>query len=112
MHDDLGLDLRWREGELKRQLAVKTAASGLDFRSWFILSWAAAHGEVEHLKTRTIREAIGNAGNNAAIIRLLEIGGLETKYLRIMPETIQQGEADSAEQLLRYKVTPFGTALL
>lgn len=100
-----------RELDQRRSLAVKSAAESLDFNGWWVLAMAAASGGVGHFQTRTMGQALGNAANNAAIVRLLEFGALETEYVKITPELVSQLDT-SAERLVRYKATAFGHAIL
>jgi hypothetical protein len=100
-----------KEVDLKRHLAVKAAAQSLDFNSWWVLSMAVVKGGVQHFQTRTMGQALGNAANNAAIARLLELGALETDYIKLTPELVKQPDWP-AEQLLKYKPTVFGRAIL
>jgi hypothetical protein len=100
-----------KELDLKRNLAVKSAAQSLDFTGWWVLSMAATNNGVHHFQTKTVGQVLGNAANNAAIIRLLEFGALETDYAKLTPELVKQPDG-SAEHLLKYKATPFGKAIL
>jgi|RhiMetdeSRZDD1v2_1073273.scaffolds.fasta_scaffold960869_1 hypothetical protein len=100
-----------KELDLKRNLAVKSAAQSLDFTGWWVLSLAAANNGVHHFQTNTVAQALGNAANNAAIARLLEFGAFETDYGKLTPELVKQPDG-SAEQLLKYKATAFGKAIL
>jgi len=100
-----------KELDLKRSLAVKSAAQSLDFTGWWVLSMAAAKNGVHHFQTRTMGQALGNAANNAAIVRLLEFGALETDYVKLTTELVKQFNGP-AEQLVKYKPTSFGKAIL
>lgn len=100
-----------KELDLKRHLAVKAAAQSLDFTGWWVLSMAAAKNGIQHFQTRTMGQALGNAANNAAIARLLEFGALETDYIKLTPEMVKTFDGP-AEQLVNYKPTPFGKAVL
>jgi hypothetical protein len=100
-----------KELDLKRNLAVKSAAQSLDFTGWWVLSTAATNNGVHHFQTKTVGQALGNAANNAAIVRLLEFGALETDYAKLTPELVKQPDG-SAEHLLKYKATAFGKAIL
>jgi hypothetical protein len=100
-----------KELDLKRNLAVKSAAQSLDFASWWVLSLAATNDGVHHFQTKTMGQALGNAANNAAIVRLLEFGALETDYVKLTPELVGQPDT-AAEQLLKYRATAFGKTIL
>jgi hypothetical protein len=100
-----------KELDLKRNLAVKSAAQSLDFNGWWVLSMAAENNGVHQFQTKTVGEALGNAANNAAIVRLLEFRALETDYVKLTPELVKQPDGP-AEQLFKYKATAFGKAIL
>ncbi|MCL4522293.1 MAG: hypothetical protein M1451_00075 [Acidobacteria bacterium] len=100
-----------KELDLKRHLAVKAAAQALDFTCWSVLMMAVEKNGVGHFPTRKMREALGNAPNNAAVARLLEFGALETDYIKLAPGLIQMLDVP-VEQLMIYKPTPFGRAVL
>lgn len=100
-----------KELDLKRHLAVKAAAKSLDFTSWKILVFACYKNHIQHLPTQTMGQALGNASNNTAITRLLEIGALETDYTKLTPEMMKKMDGP-ATQFLNYKPTSFGRAVL
>jgi hypothetical protein len=100
-----------KELDLKRNLAVKSAAQSLDFTGWWVHSLAATNDGVHHFQTKTMGQALGNAANNAAIVRLLEFGALETDYVELTPELVKESDT-AAEHLLKYKATAFGKAIL
>lgn len=100
-----------RELDMNRNLAVRSAARSLDFNGWWVLSMAQTKDGVHSFRTNSMGKALANAANNAAIVRLLEFGALETDFLRITPELLAQGDGP-AELLLKYKTTPFGQAIL
>lgn len=100
-----------KELDLKRNLAVKSAAQSLDFTGWRVLSMAATNNGVHHFQTKTVGQALGNAANNAAIARLLEFGALGTDYAKLRPEFVKQPDG-SDEHFLKYKATAFGKAIL
>ncbi len=104
-----------KELDLRRNLAVKAAAHSLDSTGWRVLSMAAINNGVHHFQTKSIAQALGHWANNAAIVRLLELGALETDYIKLTPELVKefgkQSDA-SAEHLLQYRTTAFGNAVL
>lgn len=101
-----------QEVDLKRELAVKAAAGTLDFPSSEMLSLAAAKKGLHHFPSRTMGQALGNAANNAAIVRLLELGALTTEYLTVTPEILSSMGDQPSESILQYKITSFGLAIL
>lgn len=102
----------FKEIELKRHLAVKSASEALDFTCWKTLLEAHNNKGIQHFETRTMGQALGNAASNSSITRLLEMGALTTRYQKISIEHLNETLADSEEQLLRYFPTPFGSAIL
>lgn len=101
-----------KELDLKRHLAVRSAAKSLDFESWSILGQAAAEGGIHHPPTGTMGNALAASTKSPAIRGLLSIGALQTTYLKLTPELLAGGDDTEAERLLRYEVTPFGEAIL
>jgi hypothetical protein len=101
-----------KEVELRRHLAVKKAVSSLDSYSWRILSEAGAGGEIVPPTMRTMGQALGANERSRAINRLLDIGALKTKYQKITPELIGKRLVEAHEDLQRYQITEFGTAIM
>ena len=100
-----------RELDLKSNLAIKSAAQTLGFKGWEILTIAAINNGIQHFETKTMGQALGNTANNATIVRLLDVGAFETTYVDVTPEIVNH-TVNSGEHLLKYKVTPFGNAML
>lgn len=100
-----------KELDMRRNLAVRSAARSLDSSAFCVLSLAKRHNGVKHFQTTTMGQALGNAAGNGAISRLLELGALETDYTRASPELLKEPEP-SAEALMLYKLTPFGESIL
>ena len=102
-----------REIDLRRGLAIKSAADSLDFESWSILLEAGTTDGVAPPQTKTMGQALGNAARLAAISRLLEVGALSTFYLKISPDLLTAiPEGQSAENMLKYRLTAFGRVLV
>jgi hypothetical protein len=100
------------ELDLKRHLAVRSAAKSLDYEGWTILGQAAAEGGIHHPRTRTMGNVLAASTKSPAIRGLLSMGALQTSYLKLTPELLSGGDDTEAEQLLRYEVTPYGGAIL
>ena len=96
-----------KEIDLKRSLAIKAAAQSLDFKAWRILSLAAMKNGLQQFPN-----TLANAAANAAITRLLEVGALETGYVKITPDLLTALASFPEEKLVLYKPTPFGKAIL
>lgn len=101
-----------RELDLKRHLAVRRAAESLDFASWMFLWEARAKEVVYHPARRTMGEALGAVGPSQAIARLLDMGALRAEFVRVSSELLSEGNSARAEELLSYRITPFGSALV
>jgi hypothetical protein len=100
------------EIELKKHLAVKRAAESLDFASWLVLAEAAAGDGIEPPLTQTMRQALANVAKQTAIARLLDMGALTTSYLTLTLETVTALTDKPASSMLKYRITPFGEAIL
>jgi hypothetical protein len=98
------------ELDLRRNLAVQSAAQSLDFTAFCVLSLAKRNSGVRHFQMKTMGQALGNAAGNAAISRLLQLGALETDYARATPDLLNQPEP-SAQELMLYKLTSFGESI-
>jgi len=73
----------------------------------------AAHlGTFAHPTTRTMGNAVGNMNTIRSISRLLELGILETQYHKLTAENISLPDDKPIEELVKYKMTPFGIAVL
>lgn len=101
-----------REVDLKRQLTVNAAAETLDFPCWSVLLQTLASGDIQHFPLRTMNQALGNAANNAAIVRLLELGAIPTDYTKLTTEALKRDPHGTCAHLLRYRLTPFGIAIV
>lgn len=100
-----------REIDITRNTAVAKAASSLDAISWSVLSNATRPQGIQHLPTRTMREALGNAQHNAALLRLLDVGAIEADFKVVTKDNVAEVLKQPTEELVRYRATPFGQAL-
>jgi hypothetical protein len=98
-----------KEVDLKRGLAVKSAAESLDFPCWIVMHRAFATGGIRHRPDKSIQDYLSNANFHAAISQLLERGILRTDYTAVTPKFILSG-TDMAE-LINYRPTQFGRAV-
>jgi hypothetical protein len=101
-----------REVDLKKNLAVNSAADSLDFTSWLILLQAAATDGIHPPQMGTMRHIMANTKRLVAIQKLLDIGALKTAYLILSSEFLTRQEDQPAETMLNYRITPFGKALV
>lgn len=101
-----------KEVDLKKNLAVKTAAKSLDYACWNILTHITALNKIHSPSMRTMKQVLGNQRHVSAISRLLEIGALKTNYLQITPGLLDELKDQPAEKLLNYQLTNFGLALI
>lgn len=100
-----------RELDVRKHLAVRRAAEGLDYESWMVLAEAQQPAGVSPPTRRTMREALSAGAGLDAITRLLEISAIQAEFVRVTPQWLEERADISAERLVRYKVTPFGSAL-
>ena len=101
-----------KEVDLKKHLSVNAAAESLDYSCWDVLLQAAMNGEIHPPPMKTMGQALGNARRISAISRLLELGALKTNYLQITPEILAETKDQSAEKMVKYQLTQFGSALI
>ncbi len=101
-----------REVDLKRHLAVKDAIKSLDHISWPLLSQACNNGAVRPFPIQTMGDALANTPRNSAIVRLLQIGlletDLETSVKIYAQDNVVADEPLTDESFFTYKPTPFG----
>lgn len=101
-----------REVELRRHFAVDRAVQSLDFNSCMVLVEAARPEGIEHPVMRTMRDVMSATDRIRAISRLLDFGAIKTEYRRVTPETLHLTHSGSAEEMVQYKATPFGAAII
>ncbi len=99
------------EVDLKKHLSVNAAAESLDYFCWDILLQTAMNGEIHTPPMKTMGQSLGNARRISAISRLLELGALKTNYIQITPEILAETKDRSAEKMVKYQLTQFGSAL-
>ncbi|MFB3826400.1 MAG: hypothetical protein ACE15B_06505 [Bryobacteraceae bacterium] len=100
-----------REVELQKHLAVRRAAESLDLPSWLLLCEAQAIDGVRHPPRATVGQALSAIGRADAISRLLDLGALTLTFTRVTEEMLREHGQAGAEELVQYRVTPFGAAL-
>lgn len=91
---------------------VKRCAALLDYTGWMILSNAAAGEGIDPPVTKTMGQVLGNMSIIPAIARLLDMGALTTSFASLTPEAIQSLGDGPAEKLTKYRIAPFGEAVL
>jgi hypothetical protein len=101
-----------REVDLKKHLAVEAVAHTLDAHSWLALLNAIETGVTTMQPRRSIRQALTNDPHNDAITRLLQLRALDTEYPRLSTEFLQSTGEQRIEEVLSYRITPFGRAVL
>jgi hypothetical protein len=101
-----------KEVDLKKHLSVKAAAESLDFPSWVVLIDAALPDGIKPPVTKTMGDVMATFSRIPAISKLLEMGALTTRYLKMTPGILSTHAGEESEFMLRYKITPFGSALL
>ena len=101
-----------KEVDLKKHLSVRAASESLDYTSWEILLRTAASSGFNPPPMKTMRDALGNMRHLSAISRLLELGALKTDFIKITPEILKATEFQSAEKMVTYQITEFGTAII
>jgi hypothetical protein len=101
-----------REIDLKQHLAVMSAAHSLDAYAWWALATALQSSGVTMQPGQNIAQALTNAPHNQAITRLLQIGALATEYPVLSAELLQAKGQEPIEELITYKITAFGKAIM
>ena len=96
-----------KEIDLKKHLAVRRATESLDFISYSVLAQAAVNDGIEPPALN-----LANSAKRMAIARLLDMGALTTSYLTLTPETVIALADKPASSILKYRITPFGEAIL
>jgi hypothetical protein len=100
-----------RELDLRRNLAVRQAAERLDYESWFVLAEAQQHDGVTSPPRQTMGQALSAGARLDAIARLLDLGAIRTEFMKITDESFCANFDASAEKLVRYVASPFGSVL-
>ena len=67
--------------------------------------------DLNHPLTRTMKDVLSNIDRLNSIKRLLELGILNTQYKQITSEVFDEFKDKPFEQILSYKITPFGKAV-
>ena len=100
-----------RELELRKHLAVRRAADRLDYHSWMVLAEAQAESGIGNPSRRTFREIMATSSRMDGISRLLDLGAIRADFMAISVEMLELQAEAPAEDMVRYRVTPFGGAL-
>lgn len=103
---------RLRAVELAASDHVRRCACALDFSGWMLLSAAVAGQGIEPPVSKTMGQVMANMATIPAIARLLDMGALATSFASLTPEAIQSMGEGPSEKLMKYRITPFGVALL
>ena len=91
---------------------VRRCAASLDYAGWLVLSTAAAGQGIDPPVSRTMGQVMGNMAKIPAIARLLDMGALSTSLARLTPEAMRAMSDGPGEQLMKYRITSFGAAVL
>ena len=100
-----------REVDLRKNLAVRRAADSLDGSGWTVLLEASADDVIGHRSTKTVFQVLEGIGRAQAIARLLEMGAMQAELVRLMPEDLSRMNETQTEELVKYRITPLGSAL-
>jgi len=101
-----------RELDLQRHLTVRKVVEMLDYPSWLVLVETKAQKGLLHPKIKTMGDVLGNTGRARAISRLLEIGAIRTKFIKVTSEQFAQLKGKTDFELLKYECTEFSNAVL
>lgn len=98
------------ELELRRHLAIRRAAESLTRESFVVLSDSQTAEGMLHPQYQTAGTALAVGAMLDAIGRLLDLTAIRAEFLRLTPEML--APTAGTEEFVRYRTTPFGTALL
>jgi len=98
------------EINLQKHLSVRQAVDSLDYPDLLTLIFSS-NSDLNHPLTRTIKDVLSNIDRLNSIKRLLELGILNTQYKQITSEVFDEFKDKPFEQILSYKITPFGNAV-
>jgi hypothetical protein len=101
-----------RELTVKRHLAVRRAADALDAYSYVVLGEAQSAAGFLPPERRTPGQALNVGPTLDAIARLLDLTAIRAELLKITGEALANQDFMESGQMVRYRTTPFGTALL
>jgi len=101
-----------RELDLKRNLAIRQAAERIDYESWWVLMEAVWQGGVISPPRQTFGQALSAGARLDAIKRLLDLGAIQTEFMKVTNETFSTELDTSAVKFVRYVASPFGSILL
>lgn len=98
------------EINLQKHLSVRQAVDSLDYPDLLTLIFSSM-SDLNHPLTRTMRDVLSNIDRLNSIKRLLELGILNTQYKQLTSEVFDEFKDKPFEQILSYKITPFGKAV-
>ncbi len=100
------------EIDVTKNLAVKRAVEALDQVSFRILATAIAQGTVKHPQLRTMGQILGSMADVQALSRLLELGLITTRYVKLPLGALDQLSDEEVLNKLVYLPTPLGKAVV
>jgi hypothetical protein len=100
-----------RELDIKRNLAVRQAAERLDYESLIVLTETQKQGGLKPPVRETMGQVLSTGARLDAIARLLDLGAIQTKFIKLSEDTFAKSLDTSAEKLVRYVASPFGSVL-
>lgn len=98
------------EINLQKHLSVRQAVDSLDYPDLLSLIFSSM-SDLNHPLTRTMKDVLSNIDRKNSIKRLLELGILNTQYKQLTSEVFDELKDKPFEQILSYKITPFGKAV-
>lgn len=98
---------------LEKHLAVQRAVEALDANCLGALSDSGADGTIPHPKFESMMDLMMNPEKFSAIFKLIEMGVIETVYPKVAsPEEFAQLMTSPARNVVRYRLTTFGQAVI
>jgi len=101
----------FNEVDQKKALGVRRAVEVLDYSAWMVLAEGNNAGAINYPAIRTMGQVLGGIARTAAISKLLEMSALKAEFVRPTEELLKL-DVGNAEELIKYRVTPFGMAIL
>jgi len=99
----------FKEIDLRKLLAVKKGAGGVDAVAFGVLATAATADGLPHPETRTTGQILGNVQRYSALQRLIEAGAIETVYPRVTRSDFERSPDTKLD--IRYHATAYGKAV-
>jgi len=100
----------FKEIDLRKLLAVKKGAAGVDAVAFGVLAAAATSDGMSHPETRTMGQILGNVQRYSALERLIEAGAIEAVYPRVTRSDFERTPDMKLD--IRYHATAYGRAVL